>query len=115
MHRWQQAAQIQKLVILKSGITKGRHDKFSMGKYNIKSKTGKFTCPFFKGRKKQEYEFDHLAQHARGTGGFGSRSKAKVKAKHLALAMYLDDWLEEALGSQQNCPGPDYDEMGGGR
>lgn len=87
------------------------YEQFGMGKYNIKSKTGKFTCPFCKGRKKQVYEFEHLAQHARGTGGFGRKNTAKVKAKHLALAMYLDDWLDEALDNRQNSPGPDYDEL----
>lgn len=40
-----------------------------------------------------------------------SRKTAKVKAKHLGLAMYLDEWLDELRSNQENDPNSDYDNL----
>lgn len=94
-----------------NGYKRKSYDRFKFGKYKLKSRTGKLRCPFSLGRKKQDYEFNHLVQHARGIGGVSSKKNAKEKAKHLALAMYLDDWLDKSRSNQQNSPGSDYDSL----
>jgi len=48
-----------------------------------------FRCPFCLGKKKQDYKLNELLQHASDVGSAFKR-KAKARAAHLALAMYLE-------------------------
>ncbi|GER49462.1 XH/XS domain-containing protein [Striga asiatica] len=72
------------------------------GTYKIKGPNGSFRCPFCAGKKKQDYELNHLLQHAIGSGKGTARS-AKMRAKHLALATFLENdqgiQLQSALPS----------------
>ncbi|KAL3618369.1 hypothetical protein CASFOL_038690 [Castilleja foliolosa] len=59
------------------------------GTYKIRGPNGTFRCPFCAGKKKQDYQFNHLLQHAIGSAKGTARS-AKQRANHLALATYLE-------------------------
>nr|XP_029120682.1 protein INVOLVED IN DE NOVO 2 isoform X2 [Elaeis guineensis]XP_029120683.1 protein INVOLVED IN DE NOVO 2 isoform X2 [Elaeis guineensis] len=67
------------------------------GKLKVKNTDSIYKCPFCAGKKKQDYNYKDLLQHANGVGT--SNRKAKVKAKHLALARYLKNDLAEASSS----------------
>ncbi|MCL7026421.1 hypothetical protein MKW94_029430 [Papaver nudicaule] len=61
------------------------------GKFKVKLSDLKYRCPFCVGKKKQDYEHNHLVDHAKGAGRKGSSLKRfREKAKHLALAVYLE-------------------------
>ncbi|KAJ1267306.1 hypothetical protein BS78_07G046200 [Paspalum vaginatum] len=49
----------------------------------------RFRCPFCPGKKKQDYRYNELLQHATGVGA--SNRAAKVKANHQALAKLLKE------------------------
>ncbi|RLN39257.1 hypothetical protein C2845_PM01G35770 [Panicum miliaceum] len=66
----------------------------------MKVKYGKeaFRCPFCPGKKKQDYKPKELLQHASDVGSALKR-KAKERAAHLALAMYLERDLASSSGN----------------
>lgn len=68
------------------------YQELRTGKYKVKGPNGSLRCPFCAGRKKQDYKYKELLQHASGAGK-GARLGAKQKANHLALAMYLESDL----------------------
>lgn len=57
-----------------------------------------FRCPFCPGKKKQDYKLKELLQHASDVGSALKR-KAKERAAHLALAMYLERNLASSSGN----------------
>ncbi|XP_062089971.1 factor of DNA methylation 1 [Humulus lupulus] len=59
------------------------------GKYKVKGPNGTLRCPFCAGKKKQDYKFKDLLQHASGVAKGSANRSAKQKANHLALANYL--------------------------
>ncbi|KAF6171262.1 hypothetical protein GIB67_036930 [Kingdonia uniflora] len=65
------------------------------GKYKVKMANGTFRCPFCAGRKKQDYRFKDLLQHATGAGKGSSRQKPRQRANHLALVKYLESDLSD--------------------
>ncbi|KAI3875579.1 hypothetical protein MKX03_021481 [Papaver bracteatum] len=68
------------------------YQKLKNGEFTVKLPDVKFRCPFCLGKKKQDYEYKHLVQHAKGAGKKGSSlKKFREKSKHLALAMYLEN------------------------
>ncbi|KAI3989738.1 hypothetical protein MKX01_009230 [Papaver californicum] len=88
------------------------YQKLKKGKFMVKLSDFKFRCPFCLGKRKQDYEYKHLVQHAKGAGKMGSSlKKFREKAKHLALAMYLEkdcapvkgDPMEEEVEEGQNA------------
>ncbi|KAL6859041.1 hypothetical protein ACP4OV_018043 [Aristida adscensionis] len=66
--------------------------KLRAGKMKVKHGESKFRCPFCPGKKKQDYVLKDLQQHATGIG-VSPKHKAKVKATHQGLAMYLQSDL----------------------
>ncbi|XP_026437754.1 factor of DNA methylation 5-like [Papaver somniferum] len=67
------------------------HQKLKNGKFTVKLSDLRFRCPFCLGKRKQDYEYKHLVPHAKGAGKKGSSlKKFREKAKHLALARYLE-------------------------
>ncbi|KAG0487809.1 hypothetical protein HPP92_006620 [Vanilla planifolia] len=56
--------------------------------HRILNPDGSLRCPFCAGKKKQDYRYKDLVQHATGIGASTSR-KAKEKANHLGLARFL--------------------------
>lgn len=67
------------------------------GTFKVKASSGILRCPFCAGKKKQDYKFKDLLQHARGVSKGSSTRSAKQKANHLALATYMEtDLAREA-------------------
>ncbi|KAL8155817.1 factor of DNA methylation 1-like [Apium graveolens] len=64
------------------------------GQLKVKGPNGNLRCPFCAGRKKQDYKYKELLQHATGAGKGTSNRRAIQKANHLALAQYLENDLE---------------------
>ena len=75
--------------------------------YNIRGRNGALRCPFCVGKKKTEYQYNHLYQHAIGVSK-GTAKSPKQRANHLALATYLEVDLanEFALQPIQKAPEP---------
>ena len=67
------------------------------GKFVARLGTDRFRCPFCPGKKKQDYRYNELLQHAIGVGA--SNRAAKVKANHHALANLLKTDHADAAGS----------------
>ena len=67
------------------------------GKLVARLGTDRFRCPFCPGKKKQDYRYNELLQHAIGVGA--SNRAAKVKANHQALASLLKNDHADAAGS----------------
>uniref|UniRef100_A0A0D9YQM7 Factor of DNA methylation 1-5/IDN2 domain-containing protein n=1 Tax=Oryza glumipatula TaxID=40148 RepID=A0A0D9YQM7_9ORYZ len=68
----------------------------------------KFRCPFCLGKKKQDYRYNELLQHAIGVGA--SNRAPKVKANHMALANLLKNDYADAAGSlpSRQAVGPSF-------
>ncbi|KAF7815031.1 factor of DNA methylation 1-like [Senna tora] len=78
------------------------YEQLKAGSYKVKSLNGSFRCPFCAGKKKQDYKYKDLLQHASGVGKGSANRSAKQKANHLALAKYLEcDLTDEAESSQR--------------
>nr|XP_010910789.3 factor of DNA methylation 1 [Elaeis guineensis] len=73
------------------------------GKQRVRNPDGTFRCPFCAGKKKQEYLYKDLLQHATGVGASNSR-RAKEKATHRAFARFLKTDLADAAGCSQFAP-----------
>ncbi|KAJ4842951.1 hypothetical protein Tsubulata_026607 [Turnera subulata] len=74
------------------------YEDLKAGKLKVKV-NGFLRCPFCLGKKKQDYKFKDLLQHASGVGKGSANRSAKQKANHLALARYLEADL--ANGAEQ--------------
>ncbi|KAE9584516.1 hypothetical protein Lal_00021747 [Lupinus albus] len=77
------------------------YEQIKAGKYKVKSLNGSLRCPFCAGKKKQDYKYKDLYQHASGVGKGSANRSAKQKANHLALAKYMEiDLASEAEETQ---------------
>ncbi|EOY18111.1 XH/XS domain-containing protein, putative isoform 4, partial [Theobroma cacao] len=75
------------------------YEKLKNGKHNIKVSEETYTCPYCPKKKKRDYLYKELLQHASGVGNSNSEKRsAKEKANHLALVKYLEKDLV-AVGS----------------
>ncbi|XP_073219781.1 factor of DNA methylation 1-like [Cicer arietinum] len=73
------------------------YEQLKAGKYKVKNFNGTLRCPYCSGKKKQDYKYKDLLQHASGVGKGSANRSAKQKANHLALAKYLEtDLANEA-------------------
>ncbi|XP_006341360.1 factor of DNA methylation 1-like [Solanum tuberosum] len=73
------------------------YEELRKGKLKVKGPNGSLRCPFCAGKKKQDYKYKDLLQHATGVGKGSANRSAKQKANHLALAKYLEtDLVNEA-------------------
>lgn len=66
------------------------YEQLRSGKYKVKALNGSLRCPFCAGKKKQDYVYKDLLQHASGVGKGSANRSAIQKANHLALAKYLE-------------------------
>lgn len=69
------------------------YEELKTGKYKVKGPNGCLRCPFCAGKKKQDYKYKDLLQHATGVSKGSANRSAKQKANHLALATYLETEL----------------------
>ncbi|KAJ0623545.1 putative XS domain-containing protein [Helianthus annuus] len=65
------------------------------GTLKVKYPGGIFKCPFCAGKKKQNFKYKDLHQHASGVSKGSSNRSAKQKANHLALTLYLENELAD--------------------
>ncbi|XP_062089970.1 factor of DNA methylation 1-like [Humulus lupulus] len=70
-----------------------QYKQLRAGMYKVKGPNGTLRCPFCAGKKKQNYKFKDLLQHASGVSKGSANRSAKQKANHLALTNYLQDEL----------------------
>ncbi|KAL6499662.1 hypothetical protein OROGR_027572 [Orobanche gracilis] len=73
------------------------YDEIKAGKYRTKNQNATLRCPFCEGKKKQEFQFKDLLQHASGIGTGSAKRSMQVKVKHLALAKYLKEDVSTEL------------------
>ncbi|KAL8042915.1 hypothetical protein ABFX02_09G083800 [Erythranthe guttata] len=69
------------------------YELLKAGTHKVRGPNGSFRCPFCAGKKKQDYQFNHLYQHAIGVAKGSASRGAKQKANHLALATFLENDL----------------------
>lgn len=69
------------------------YEDLKKGNYMVENRDGSLRCPFFPGKKKQQFKYRDLLQHASGVGSGAAWRKPKLKAQHLALAVYLTSEL----------------------
>ncbi|CAH9142741.1 unnamed protein product [Cuscuta epithymum] len=73
------------------------YEELRSGKFKVKGPNGCLRCPFCAGKKKQDYKYKDLLQHATGVGKGSANRRLIQKANHLALAQYLEkDLADEA-------------------
>ncbi|XP_068639742.1 protein INVOLVED IN DE NOVO 2-like [Aristolochia californica] len=75
--------------------------------HKVKISDVSFRCPYCQGKKKQDYQYKDLLQHAGGVGQSNNR-KFNEKAMHFALAKFLEVDLAEGRGAEQAKVKPDH-------
>ncbi|KAH9627529.1 hypothetical protein KSS87_016243 [Heliosperma pusillum] len=65
------------------------YNRLKKKRYEVKISSKTFRCPFCPRKKKQEYGYNDLLQHAKGVGKNSRGDNLKVKGDHIALADYL--------------------------
>nr|GMD30609.1 factor of DNA methylation 1 [Ipomoea batatas] len=84
------------------------YEELRSGKYKVKGPNGCLRCPFCAGKKKQDYKYKDLLQHATGVGKGSANRSVKQKANHVALAKYLEiDLADEAEPLPQRAVAPE--------
>ncbi|XP_050232841.1 factor of DNA methylation 1 [Mercurialis annua] len=76
------------------------YEELKAGQYRVKV-NGALRCPFCAGKKKQDYKFKDLLQHATGVGKGSANRSAKQKANHVALAIFLENDLADGVELSQ--------------
>ncbi|ESW35402.1 hypothetical protein PHAVU_001G232400 [Phaseolus vulgaris] len=70
------------------------YEELKSGSQNLKTPDETFTCPYCPKKRKRDYLYKELLQHASGVGQSSSQKrKARDKANHLALVKYLENDL----------------------
>ncbi|XP_021906356.1 factor of DNA methylation 1-like [Carica papaya] len=80
------------------------YQQLKTGKYKV-IVNGTLRCPFCAGKKKQDYKFKDLLQHAAGVSKGSANRSGIQKANHLALAKYLEEDLASEADHQIQNPG----------
>ncbi|CAL9134857.1 unnamed protein product [Musa textilis] len=73
--------------------------RLKAGQFIVRNTDKTCRCPFCAGKKKQDYNYKDLLQHATGIGA--SNRKGKVKATHRALAKYLNNDITDTTCSSE--------------
>ncbi|KAJ0794939.1 putative XS domain-containing protein [Helianthus annuus] len=71
------------------------YEQLRNGTLKVKYPGGIYRCPFCAGKKKQNFKYKDLHQHASGVSKGSSNRSAKQKANHLALTLYLENELAD--------------------
>ncbi|XP_073033639.1 protein INVOLVED IN DE NOVO 2-like [Primulina eburnea] len=68
------------------------YEELKNGKHQVKISDYEYTCPYCSNKKKRDYLYKELLQHASGIGKCNSAKRtARDKANHAALAKYLEN------------------------
>lgn len=88
------------------------YEELRSGKFKVKGPNGCLRCPFCAGKKKQDYKYKDLLQHATGVGKGSANRSVKQKANHVALAKYLEiDLADEAEPLPQRAVAPEDNDL----
>lgn len=96
------------------------YEELKNGNHPVKTSNQSFSCPYCSKKRKRDYLYTELLQHATGVGKCSSEKRSmKDKANHLALAKYLEKDVMEVDGlsggqlkHESEAPlGCDHDEM----
>lgn len=88
------------------------YEELKNGNHSVKISDETFTCPYCPKKRKRDYLYKDLLQHASGVGKSSSKKRsAKEKANHLALVKYLEKDLAD-VGSPSKQKG-DTDPLSG--
>ncbi|KAJ0794909.1 putative Zinc finger-XS domain-containing protein [Helianthus annuus] len=71
------------------------YEQLRNGTLKVKYSGGIYRCPFCADKKKQNFKYKDLHQHASGVSKGSSNRSAKQKANHLALTLYLENELAD--------------------
>lgn len=82
------------------------YEQLRTGRLVVKTANGILRCPFCMGKKKQDYKYKDLLQHASGVSKGSKNRNAKQKANHLALAKYLENELASEADQTQRPTAP---------
>ncbi|XP_076905987.1 protein INVOLVED IN DE NOVO 2-like [Bidens hawaiensis] len=75
------------------------YEQLKSGKRRVKLSEEAFTCPFCPNKKKQDYKYKDLLQHATMVGKSDSKKRnSKDKANHLALVKFLENDIAQTSG-----------------
>ncbi|XP_059628119.1 protein INVOLVED IN DE NOVO 2-like [Cornus florida] len=78
------------------------YEKLKRGKLDFKTSDETFTCPYCPKKRKRDFFYQEILQHASGVGTCNSQKRtARDKANHLALAKYLEKDLAVLAGPSQ--------------
>ncbi|XP_071734516.1 protein INVOLVED IN DE NOVO 2-like [Rutidosis leptorrhynchoides] len=67
------------------------YEELKSGKHEVKLSEGVFTCPYCRNKKKRDFQYKELLQHATMVGKSDSQKRnPKDKANHLALVKFLE-------------------------
>lgn len=82
------------------------YEKLKSGKYNVKISEENFICPYCPKKRKRDFLYKDLLQHASGVGKSTSDKRSvKERANHLALAKYLEKDLGKEGSSSKRVKG----------
>lgn len=87
------------------------YEELKSGNRHVKNSDETFTCPYCPKKRKRDYLYKELLQHASGVGMSSSdKRSAKEKANHLALVKYLEkDLAGPSKCVDENDPPPNCD------
>ncbi|KAJ7960129.1 Protein INVOLVED IN DE NOVO 2 [Quillaja saponaria] len=78
------------------------YEELKSGRHQVKVADEAFTCPYCPKKRKRDYLYKELLQHASGVGKSSSEKRsAKEKANHLALVKYLEKDLATMDGPSE--------------
>ncbi|KAL3523831.1 hypothetical protein ACH5RR_016665 [Cinchona calisaya] len=78
------------------------YEALKSGSHEVKLSDETFTCPYCPKKRKADFLYKDLLQHASGVGTSSSKKRGvREKANHLALAKYLKKDLSGAAGPSQ--------------
>ena len=78
------------------------YEELKMGNHNVKTSDETFTCPYCPKKRKRDYVYRELLEHASGVGQSSSQKRsATEKAVHLALLKYLKKDLMNVDGPSE--------------
>lgn len=77
-------------------------EELKSGNHKVKVSNETFTCPYCPKKRKRDYQYKEILQHASGVGSGSSKKRSiRDKANHLALAKYLEKEVSVNVGPSQ--------------
>ncbi|KAL9226604.1 hypothetical protein vseg_002396 [Gypsophila vaccaria] len=79
------------------------YEALKKGEHELKVSEEKFTCPYCPKKRKRDYHYKELLQHASGIGNASSKKRrAREKANHLGLAKFLENEVQNGASSSKS-------------